>query len=265
MARDEVASLRYLQWDDTFHDVKPYTLYMNVPEGFPPQNYKVDWEEPETIHDVRGHESEYSLDDNGFAYYKHHFELGGYDRETLERDYLPQVEAFLLDTIPNATEVKIYTWRLRSSDPAVRDKLPDGVINLSDPSHHLAPATAVHVDQSVDGAIRRVYNHVGDRAETLLRSRVLLINVWRPVRFPIEDYPLAVADGSTVNPDDLIAADYVRTTYEGENLLPLYNKNCRWHYLSDQTPDDILLFKSLSSCLLPSYQSPEYAETARKH
>jgi len=112
MARDEVASLRYLQWDDKFHDVKPYTLYMNVPEGFPPQNYKVDWEEPETIHDVRGHESEYSLDDNGFAFYKHHFNLDGYDRETLERDYLPQVEAFLMDTIPNATEVKIYTWRV---------------------------------------------------------------------------------------------------------------------------------------------------------
>jgi hypothetical protein len=112
MARDEVASLRYLQWDDKFHDVKPYTLYMNVPEGFPPQNYKVDWEESETIHDVRGHESEYSLDDNGFAFYKHHFKLDGYDRETLERGYLPQVEAFLMDTIPNATEVKIYTWRV---------------------------------------------------------------------------------------------------------------------------------------------------------
>jgi len=72
-------------------------------------------------------------------------------------------------------------------------------------------------------------------------------SVWRPVQFPIEDYPLAVADGSTVNPDDLIAADYVRTTYQGENLLPLYNKNCRWHYLSDQMPDDILLFKSYDS------------------
>lgn len=125
----------------------------------------------------------------------------------------------------------------------------------------------VHIclDQSVGGAIKRVHNHMGDRAETLLRSRVQLIksedspkrrsngifadvnSVWRPVRFPIEDYPLAVADGSTVDPDDLVAADYVRATYQGENLLPLYNKNCRWHYLSDQTPDDILLFKSYDS------------------
>lgn len=112
MARDEVASLRYLQWEETFHDTKPYTLYIDVPDGFPPQNFKVDAEELETIHDVRGHESEYSLDDNGFASYKHHFELENHDRETLERDYIPQVEAFLVKTIPNATEVKIYTWRV---------------------------------------------------------------------------------------------------------------------------------------------------------
>lgn len=112
MPRDEVASLRYLQWEDEFQNVKPYTLYMDVPEGFPPQNYRVDWEEPETIHDVRGNESKYSLDDNGFAYYKHHFKVDSYDRETLERDYIPQVESFLLKTIPNATEVKIYTWRV---------------------------------------------------------------------------------------------------------------------------------------------------------
>jgi hypothetical protein len=121
-----------------------------------------------------------------------------------------------------------------------------------------------------------------------------VVSVWRPVRFPIEDYPLAVADGSTVDPNDLIAADYVRTTYQGENLLPLYNKNCRWHYMSDQTPDDILLFKSydsreqskakckwlsyqlcltplilcllrLSSCIFPSYQDPRCAKAARKH
>ncbi|KAJ5247027.1 7 alpha-cephem-methoxylase [Penicillium chermesinum] len=201
MARDEVASLRYLQWEEKFHDTKPYTLYMDVPDGFPPQNFKVDAEEAETIHDVRGYESKYSLDDNGFAYYKHHFELENHDRETLERDYIPQVEAFLMKTIPNATEVKIYTWRLRSSDSAVRNKLPGGVVNLSDPTHHLAPATAVHV----------------------------------------------VADGSTLDPNDLIAADYVRTTYQGENLLPLYNKNCRWYYMSDQMPDDVLLFKSYDS------------------
>ncbi|GAD98126.1 conserved hypothetical protein [Paecilomyces variotii No. 5] len=197
MPRDEVASLRYLQWEDNFHDVKPYTLYMDVPEGFPPQIYRVDWEEPETIHDVRGQDSKYSFDDNGFAYYKYHFEVDGYDRETLERDYIPQVESFLLKTIRNANKVKLYTWRI---------------------THE------------------REWEDLAD-----------VNSVWRPVRFPIEDYPLAVADGSTVDPDDLIAADYVRTTYQGKNLLPLYNKNCRWYYMSDQTPDDALLFKGYDS------------------
>ena len=112
MARHETASLRYIQWEEKFRTAKPFSIFGEDLEGLPQQNYRTDWGDPQTIHDVRGHEPEYSLDDNGFAYFKHRFELANLDTETLEREYLPQVEALLMARIPKATEVKIYLWKV---------------------------------------------------------------------------------------------------------------------------------------------------------
>jgi len=40
-----------------------------------------------------------------------------------------------------------------------------------------------------------------DEAEELLRGRVQIINLWRPIRGPLRDAPLAVCDASTVKPE----------------------------------------------------------------
>lgn len=68
-------------------------------------------------------------------------------------------------------------------------------------------------------------------------------SVWRPVRSPIVDYPLAICDGSTVVPDELVLVDHVKRTYIGESVYPLYNPSLRWYYLNEQTKDEVLLLK----------------------
>ena len=106
---------------------------------------------------------------------------------------------------------------------------------------------------------------MGDRAETLLRSRVQLVksvqsrcsvdpilvlitkSVWHPVGRPIEDFPLAVCDGSTLDPEDLVHTDVFQPTFQTENILPVFNKNARWYYQSDQGPEDVLMFKNFDS------------------
>jgi hypothetical protein len=67
--------------------------------------------------------------------------------------------------------------------------------------------------------------------------------VWRPLRHPVEDYPLAVCDGSTVPETSLVTADHVRKFYIGESLYPLHNESYRWYYLNRQTKDEVLLLK----------------------
>jgi hypothetical protein len=38
---------------------------------------------------------------------------------------------------------------------------------------------------------------------------VQVINVWRPIRGPLRDAPLAMADGQTVEAGDLVASDLI--------------------------------------------------------
>jgi hypothetical protein len=63
----------------------------------------------------------------------------------------------------------------------------------------------------------------------------------------VEDYPLALCDGSTVHPDDLVASDLIVDSYRGENLQPLSRDHYKWHFLSNQTKDEVLLIKMYDS------------------
>ena len=56
------------------------------------------------------------------------------------------------------------------------------------------PATRVHVDHTAKSGPQRVRDFFGDEAEELLRGRVQVINLWRPIRGPLRDAPLAVCD-----------------------------------------------------------------------
>ena len=53
----------------------------------------------------------------------------------------------------------------------------------------------------------RVYHHLGDDAERLLKGRVRIINVWRPIRNPVAHKPLAVSYWRYLDTEnDLVAA-----------------------------------------------------------
>lgn len=64
---------------------------------------------------------------------------------------------------------------------------------------------------------------------------------------PVEDHSLALCDGSTVRPEDLIASDIITDNYRGESLQPLFRDHYKWHFLSNQTKDEVLLLKMYDS------------------
>ncbi|KAK1750107.1 hypothetical protein QBC47DRAFT_124929 [Echria macrotheca] len=249
--RDETARLNYLVWKDDFRTEKPYEILSAIPKGFPKTNFVVKpGPHDEIMHDIRGRDTEFTLDANGFEIRQHALDLAPetFDNaETIEREYLPMVEALLQEVDPGA-EVYIFDWRMRSSDRS-KSKLsvPGAVVDLDDPLIYLHPVHAVHVDQSRSGAVKRVRHHMGQRADALLKGRFRIINIWRPFNHPIETEPLAVCDGSTVPASKLIAADHVRKYYVGESLYPLPDPQYRWYYLSRQTKDECLVFKTFDS------------------
>jgi hypothetical protein len=63
----------------------------------------------------------------------------------------------------------------------------------------------------------------------------------------VEDYPLALCDGSTVSASDLVEADHIRRHYTGSTMYLQYNQNLRFYYVSKQTKDEILIFKNFDS------------------
>ena len=82
-----------------------------------------------------------------------------------------------------------------------------------------------------------------DEAEELLKGRVQVINLWRPIRGPLRDAPLAVCDARTVDAEDLVPSDLVYRDRVGETYSVTYNPAHHWYYVPEMRRDEALLLK----------------------
>jgi hypothetical protein len=105
------------------------------------------------------------------------------------------------------------------------------------------PSRQVHNDHTVNSAPRRVRDHLGADAEELLKHRFGVVNVWRPIRGPVLDSPLALCDARSFTNDDLIASDLVYKHVRGETSRVEYKPEHRWYYFSEQQRDEVLLIR----------------------
>jgi len=80
-----------------------------------------------------------------------------------------------------------------------------------------------------------------------LSHRVQIINLWRPIRGPLKDSPLAVCDAGTVSFDDLVPSDLVYPHRVGETYQVTYNPAHRWFYVPEMGADEALLLKCFDS------------------
>ncbi len=190
------------------------------------------------IFDGRLIAGQFSLDREGFALVKHPTAVRNYyDDNEIRRVYYPAVEAFLKATL-KADRVVIFDHTVRKrveGAPDVRDGTPR------------QPATRVHVDQTDLSGRNRVFEHLPEEANELLKGRAQVINLWRPIRGPLRDAPLAMCDGQSVEPGDLIASDLIYPNRQGETYSVKYNANHRWFYFPEMTPDEALLLKCYDS------------------
>ncbi|KAL9103694.1 MAG: hypothetical protein Q9163_001288 [Psora crenata] len=83
------------------------------------------------------------------------------------------------------------------------------------------------------------------KIEHFIRKEVQ--DVDKPLRNPVEDWPLAVCDGSNVDDDDLLETDHIRRQYNGANMNAIYRQKYKWYYLHKQGPQEPLLLKQFDS------------------
>ena len=215
---------------------KPRDYAYDPPPGVPHSNSTL---EPRrfAIRDMRPVASRMSLDSHGFGAVRHRSVLRDFqDEEEIRRTYYPEAET-LLKEVTGANRVFIFDHTIRRHIPGTDDRR-----NLA-----RQPSREVHVDQTVKSGPQRVRDLLPAEAEELLRGRVQIINLWRPIHGPVQDAPLAVCDALSVTPDDLVASDLVYRDRIGETYSVTYNPAHRWFYLSAMTPDEALLLKCFDS------------------
>ena len=190
------------------------------------------------IRDARPIASEISLDREGFAVLRHQSAVRDFwDEDQVRQLYYPEVEAAIAEAT-GASRVFIFDHTLRRRVRGVEDRAP---------GTPRQPATRVHVDQTEKSGPQRVRDLLGDEADELLRGRVQVINLWRPIRGPLRDAPLAVCDAGSVAPDDLVPSDLVYRDRTGETYAVTYNPTHRWFYVPEMQPNEALLLKCFDS------------------
>jgi hypothetical protein len=193
-----------------------------------------------TIHDLRRLPQPPLLDREGFELRRQASRVRDfYDDEAVEQVYHREVEALLRDAV-GATRVIIFD-AMRRSDAGAGARNREGL---------RGPATRVHVDYTEKSGPQRLQDFVGEGEVARLRAagaRIIQINVWRPIRGPVRRSPLALADASSIEPQDLVATDQVFPDRVGEIYHLAYNPGQRWFYAPEMTPDEALLIKGWDS------------------
>ncbi len=216
------STLHYLQRGSE----KPARYVGDPPPGAPVWN-GIDDPREMRIEDARGREAEFTLDRNGFALIKAATAVADfYSPDEIKRVYYPEVEGLLRERL-GASRVFVFDHNVRNAGR------PDAS----------QPVRRVHNDHTVNSAPRRVRDQLGADAPDLLKHRFGIVNVWRPIRGPVQDSPLALCDARSFTDDDLIATDLVYPHVRGETSSVAYNPAHRWYYFSQMQPDEVVLIR----------------------
>ena len=159
----------------------------------------------------------------------------------MRRVYYPEVERAMLERT-GAAEVVVFDHNWRRAAGAVPAEGGRVVIK--------EPVSRVHNDFTLRSGPERAAAELSARgrdAAAVLKSRFALINLWRPIREPVEDFPLAVCDAQTIAARDLVPSDLVYRDRVGETYSVTFNPAHRWFYFPHMRLEEALFIKCFDS------------------
>lgn len=77
--------------------------------------------------------------------------------------------------------------------------------------------------------------------------RYCIVNIWRSIRGPVLDTPLAVCDARTVRASDFVASEVRYPNRIGEIYLATHSPHHRWFYFSRMDRHEAMIFKQYDS------------------
>jgi len=214
---------------------RPYTYAYTPPPGMAQTNRQV---APRTvfIHDARPIAAQLSLDRHGFALRCYKSAVANfYDEGEVQSVYYPECERLLAEAT-GAARVVVFDHIVRS---ALRAKNSEKGIKT--------PVKGAHNDYTLHSGPQRLHDLLPAEAEALLKNRFAIINVWRPIRGPVQESPLAVCDAQSLRQDDFVATDLIYPQRRGEVYGVTFRPTHRWYYFSQMQTDEALLLKCYDS------------------
>ena len=188
------------------------------------------------IYDARAIVGDLSLDKQGFALIRQESAVRNfYDESEVRSAYYPEVERMVRE-FTGAVKVHVFDHNVRCRPMAKRRE-----------NKAQEPVKVAHNDYTFKSGPQRVRDLLPDQAEALLKNRFAVINVWRPIRGPVQDTPLAVCDAQTMKKDDFVKHELRYRDRSGEVYSVAYNPNHRWYYVPNQKKEEVLLLKCYDS------------------
>jgi hypothetical protein len=214
---------------------RPFFYLYDPPAGAPWRNTKSD-RRTVRIRDARRLDPLPSLDVEGFTIARLETAVENiYDPQAVKRTYYGEVET-LVQRVAGAFRVVAFDHNVRSAIRAERGE--DGV---------QGPVRYAHNDYTEGSAPQRVRDLLRGEAERLLGGRFAVINVWKPIRGPVEQAPLAVCDARTIAPEDLVPTDLRYRDRTGEIYSLRFSPRHAWFYYPRMEADEAMLLKCYDS------------------
>jgi hypothetical protein len=188
------------------------------------------------LHNGRPIAKNLDLEKHGFRFVRHDTKVADfYDEAEIKRVYYPEMEA-LIKAESGAKRVVVFDHTLRTADNALREskKIREVV-------------RRVHNDYTEWSGPQRVRDILPGEADELLNRRFAIIQVWRPIRHPVETNPLAMADARTLAPDDMIIAERRYPDRIGQTYAIRFNPAHKWFWFPRMRREEAYVFKVFDS------------------
>ena len=183
-----------------------------------------------------GRAAELSFEKNGFTLVPAPTKVASFfDEGQLKSVYYPEAERLIKD-VSGASRVVIFDHTLRSGDEAERE---EKLVR--------EPVLSAHNDYTEWSGPQRVREILPDEAESLLKRRFAIVQVWRAINQPIETNPLALADARTVVMDDLLVSERRYPNRVGQTYRLKHNPAHKWFYFPRMRRDEAIVFKVYDS------------------
>ncbi|KAF1963708.1 hypothetical protein CC80DRAFT_557569 [Byssothecium circinans] len=247
---DANATIWYLKNLPLYSTTKPYVV--NLPlHMIPPgkRTNQISVAVPNIrIRDLREVKESFDIDNSGLQYKDDIHSAMAYedweDPEKIMNIYVKEVGDYLKRTL-GAERTILLSQNVRRRHGSFPE-LPRG----NKDTEADQPIQGVHADFTPGRAQDLILQSFGEEATAYLfrNRRVQFIHVWRPLRGPVMDFPLALCDYRSIDVEkDLVAVDNVYPHVVSETYSVLHNPKHTWYYLSNQMPHETLLFKGFDT------------------